>query len=153
MDNTITIHNIEQYTQQIINGHLVLTRIFPNPSTPPASSHNEDDSDDQSIKRDLEFKSVGQEYAQIKRSTAGNNLFICYCYDEVFRTGQNICDKLLYPGDIVLCALSSLGLMGLHATSDRANEMYIVYKYTADEARTLKTYGELPDSVIINEKD
>ena len=29
MDNTITIQNIQQFTQQIINGNLVLTRITP----------------------------------------------------------------------------------------------------------------------------
>ena len=29
MDNTITIQNIQEYTQQIINGNLVLTRIIP----------------------------------------------------------------------------------------------------------------------------
>ena len=29
MDNTITIPNIQEYTQQIINGNLVLTRIIP----------------------------------------------------------------------------------------------------------------------------
>ena len=28
MDNTITIQNIQEYTQQIINGNLVLTRII-----------------------------------------------------------------------------------------------------------------------------
>jgi len=29
MDNTITIQNIQEFTQQIINGNLVLTRIIP----------------------------------------------------------------------------------------------------------------------------
>ena len=29
MDNTITIQNIEEYTQQILNGNLILTRIIP----------------------------------------------------------------------------------------------------------------------------
>ena len=29
MDNTITIPNIQEFTQQIINGNLVLTRITP----------------------------------------------------------------------------------------------------------------------------
>ena len=29
MDNAITIQNIQEYTQQIINGNLVLTRIIP----------------------------------------------------------------------------------------------------------------------------
>lgn len=29
MENTITIQNIQEYTQQIINGDLVLTRIIP----------------------------------------------------------------------------------------------------------------------------
>ena len=29
MDNTVTIQNITEYTQQIINGNLVLTRIIP----------------------------------------------------------------------------------------------------------------------------
>ena len=146
MDNTITIHNIEQYTQQIINGHLVLTRIFPNPSTPPASSQKEDDSDDsddQYIKRDLEFRVENQEYAQIKHSTAGNNIFCCYCYDGILRNGQNKLDDILHPGDIVLCGLRDF----------QDGSVDIIHKYTADEARTLKTYGELPDSVIINETD
>lgn len=29
MDNTITIQNIQEYTQQILNGNLILTRIIP----------------------------------------------------------------------------------------------------------------------------
>ena len=29
MDKTITIQNIEEYTQQILNGNLILTRIIP----------------------------------------------------------------------------------------------------------------------------
>ena len=161
MDNTITIHNIDQYTQQIINGHLVLTRIFPNQSTPPASSHNEDDSDDSDdsddppIKRDIEFKSVGQEYAQIKHSTDGNNMFWCYCYDGILRNGQNKLDDILRPGDIVLCTFSSWGRWtGLQdGVTDHFSKMYIVHKYTDDEVRSLMSYGELPDSVIINETD
>merc|ERR1719162_770460 len=46
-------------------------------------------------------------------------------------------------GDIVLCSLRDF-------QDEKAD---IIVKYQSDEARNLKTYGELPDNVKINETD
>merc|ERR1712003_494032 len=80
-------------------------------------------------KRELEFKEDGQEYAQVVKML-GNGRCECFCFDGVTRLGH-IRGKMrkkvwITAGDIV-------------------------HKYTADEARNLKQYGELPENARINE--
>ena len=92
----------------------------------------------------LEYKEAGQEYAQVIRML-GNGRCECFCFDGVTRLGH-IRGKMrkkvwVTAGGIVLC--------GLREFQDE--KVDIIHKYTADEARNLKTYGELPETARINE--
>jgi len=100
--------------------------------------------DNEESKRELEFKEEGQEYAQVVKML-GNGRCECFCYDGVTRLGH-IRGKMrkkvwITAGDIVL--------VGKRDFQDE--KVDIIHKYTADEARNLKQYGELPDTARINE--
>ena len=94
-------------------------------------------------KRELVFKEDGQEYAQVLRML-GNGRLEAQCIDGVKRL-CHIRGKLrkrvwIGVGDIIL--------LGLREFQDQKAD--IILKYDGDEARSLKTYGELPDTVQIN---
>jgi len=98
---------------------------------------------DGDMKRELTFKEDGQEYAQVTRML-GNGRLEAFCFDGVSRL-CHIRGKLrkrvwIGVGDIVL--------LGLREFQDQKAD--IILKYDGDEARSLKTYGELPDTVQIN---
>uniref|UniRef100_A0A7S2WRV7 Eukaryotic translation initiation factor 4C n=1 Tax=Rhizochromulina marina TaxID=1034831 RepID=A0A7S2WRV7_9STRA len=100
--------------------------------------------DNEESKRQLEFKEPGQEYSQVVRML-GNGRCECYCFDGQTRLGH-IRGKMrkkvwVSAGDIVL--------VGLREFQD--DKVDIIHKYNADEARNLKTYGELPETARINE--
>ena len=100
--------------------------------------------DGEESKRELEFKEDGQEYAQVVRML-GNGRCECFCYDGVTRLGH-IRGKMrkkvwITAGDIVL--------VGKREFQDE--KVDILHKYSADEARNLKQYGELPETARINE--
>lgn len=99
-----------------------------------------------SIKRDLEFKEDGQEYAQVI-NILGNCRCECYCFDGSSRLGHirgNMRKKVwICKGDIVL--------VGLRDFQD--SKCDIIHKYTSDESKKLKNYGELPEDARINETD
>lgn len=83
------------------------------------------------------------EYAQVTRML-GNGRLEAFCFDGVNRL-CHIRGKLrkrvwIGVGDIVL--------LGLREFQDQKAD--IILKYDGDEARSLKTYGELPDTVQIN---
>ena len=87
---------------------------------------------------------TGQEYAQVVKML-GNGRCECFCFDGVTRLGH-IRGKMrkkvwITAGDIVL--------VGKRDFQDE--KVDIVHKYTADEARNLKQYGELPETARINE--
>jgi translation initiation factor 1A len=87
---------------------------------------------------------LGQEYAQVVRML-GNGRCECFCYDGVTRLGH-IRGKMrkkvwITAGDIILAAKRDF----------QDEKVDIVHKYTADEARNLKQYGELPENARINE--
>jgi translation initiation factor 1A len=95
-------------------------------------------------RRELTFKEEGQEYAQVTRML-GNGRVEAFCFDGTKRLAH-IRGKMrkkvwVNQGDIVL-----LGLRDFQ--EDKAD---IILKYSADEARTLKSYGELPDTAKIHE--
>ncbi|PKS09453.1 hypothetical protein jhhlp_004069 [Lomentospora prolificans] len=97
-------------------------------------------------KRELVFKEDGQEYAQVVKML-GNGRLEAQCMDGVRRLG-NIRGKLrkkvwINQGDIILLSLRDY----------QDNKGDVILKYTADEARTLKAYGELPENAKINETD
>lgn len=95
-------------------------------------------------KRELVFKEDGQEYAQVSRML-GNGRLEAFCFDGVKRL-CHIRGKLrkkvwINQGDIIL--------IGLRDYQD--NKADVILKYNSDEARNLKTYGELPENARINE--
>jgi len=103
---------------------------------------NENDKD----KRELIFKEDGQEYAQVLKML-GNGRLEAQCFDGVRR----LC---LIRGKLrkkVWINQSDIILVGLRDYQDAKAD--VILKYTADEARNLKTYGELPDNAKINQVD
>lgn len=100
------------------------------------------DNDDD--KRELIFKEDGQEYAQVNRML-GNGRCESKCFDGVTRL-CHIRGKLrkkvwINAQDIVLVGLRDY-------QDDKAD---IILKYSAEEARNLIKYGEIPDTTTINE--
>jgi translation initiation factor 1A len=97
-------------------------------------------------KRELTFKEEGQEYAQVLKML-GNGRLEAMCFDGSKRLAH-IRGKLrkkvwINQGDIILLSLRDY--------QDEKGD--VILKYTADEARSLKAYGELPESAKINETD
>jgi translation initiation factor 1A len=102
------------------------------------------ENDDQ--RRELTFKEDGQEYAQVIKML-GNGRLEAMCFDGSKRLA-NIRGKMrkkvwINQGDIILLSLRDF----------QDNKGDVILKYTADEARTLKSYGELPEHAKINETD
>mmetsp|Transcript_20886 Transcript_20886/g.67627 ORF Transcript_20886/g.67627 Transcript_20886/m.67627 type:complete len:142 (+) Transcript_20886:76-501(+) len=97
-------------------------------------------------KRELVFKEDGQEYAQVLRML-GNGRLEAQCIDGMKRLchirGKMRKKVWVNAGDIVL--------LGLRDFQDEKAD--VILKYLADEARSLKAYGELPDSIRVNETD
>lgn len=90
------------------------------------------------------FRFCVSEYAQVLRML-GNGRCESACFDSVKRL-CHIRGKLrkkvwVNAGDIVL--------IGLREYQDEKAD--IILKYTADEARSLKQYGEIPDTTTIHE--
>jgi translation initiation factor 1A len=105
---------------------------------------NENDNE----KRELTFKDEGQEYAQVLKML-GNGRLHARAFDSEGTTRlANIRGKMrkkvwINTGDIILISLRDF-------QDEKAD---VILKYTADEARSLKSYGELPDNAKINETD
>lgn len=86
------------------------------------------------------------EYAQVVKML-GNGRIEAKCFDGVTRLAH-IRGKMrkkvwIAQGDIILLSLRDF-------QDDKAD---VIVKYTPDEARDLKNYGELPASAIINENE
>ncbi|KAI8997604.1 eukaryotic translation initiation factor 1A, Y-chromosomal [Pilobolus umbonatus] len=102
--------------------------------------------DTENDKRELVFKEEGQEYAQVLKML-GNGRVEAQCFDGVKRLAL-IRGKLrkkvwINQGDIVLLSLRDF-------QDEKAD---VIQRYNPDEARQLKSYGELPDNAKINETD
>ncbi|KAI9475713.1 MAG: eukaryotic translation initiation factor 1A, Y-chromosomal [Benjaminiella poitrasii] len=102
--------------------------------------------DTENDKRELVFKEEGQEYAQVTKML-GNGRVEAQCFDGVKRLAL-IRGKLrkkvwINQGDIVLLSLRDF-------QDEKAD---VIQRYNPDEARQLKSYGELPDTAKINEAD
>ena len=95
-------------------------------------------------RRDLLFKEDGQEYAQVVRML-GDGRVALSCYDGVARTGliRGTMRRRVWinTGDIVLVGLREF----------QADKADVIHKYTAEEARVLQAYDELPASASINQ--
>eukprot|EP00440_Ansanella_granifera_P030291 gb/GFBE01032912.1/.p1 GENE.gb/GFBE01032912.1/~~gb/GFBE01032912.1/.p1 ORF type:complete len:143 (+),score=58.63 gb/GFBE01032912.1/:1-429(+) len=98
------------------------------------------------VKKELEFKEDGQEYGQITRML-GNGRCDVTCFDGIKR----LCHIRGKMRKKVWCNQGDIVLVSLRDFQDEKGD--IITKYTADEARNLKAYGELPDNVKINETD
>ena len=100
--------------------------------------------DEGETRRDLIFKEDGQEYAQVLKMLGDGRLAL-QCYDGVARTGliRGTMRRRVWinTGDIVLIGLREF-------QEDKAD---VIGKYTADEARNLQSYGELPATARINQ--
>lgn len=102
--------------------------------------------ENEGLKRELVFKEDGQEYAQVTKML-GNGRLEAMCFDGVKRL-CHIRGKLrkkvwINQGDIILLSLRDY--------QDEKGD--VIMKYSADEARSLKAYGELPENAKINETD
>ena len=89
---------------------------------------------------------ISTEYAQVTKML-GNGRLEAQCFDGEKRLAH-IRGKLrkkvwINQGDIILLSLREFQ----DAKAD------VILKYTADEARNLKAYGELPETAKINETD
>ncbi|KAK7710551.1 Translation initiation factor 1A [Botryosphaeria dothidea] len=98
------------------------------------------------LKRELIFKEEGQEYAQVVKML-GNGRLEAQCFDGEKRLAH-IRGKMrkkvwINQGDIILLSLRDY--------QDEKGD--VILKYNADEARSLKAYGELPEHAKINETD
>ena len=97
-------------------------------------------------KRELIFKEDGQEYAQVIRML-GNGRLEAMCIDGEKRMchirGKMRKKVWVNTGDIVL--------VGLREYQDSKAD--VILKYLADEARSLKQYGELPENIRVNDTD
>ncbi len=94
----------------------------------------------------MTFKEDGQEYAQVLKML-GNGRLDAQCFDGTKRLAH-IRGKLrkkvwINQGDIILLSLRDY-------QDDKGD---VILKYSADEARSLKAYGELPENAKINETD
>ena len=100
--------------------------------------------ENEGMKRELVFREDGQEYAQVTKML-GNGRLEAMCFDGVKRL-CHIRGKLRKK---VWINQSDIILVGLRDYQDAKAD--VILKYSADEARNLKSYGEFPDTVKINE--
>jgi translation initiation factor 1A len=95
-------------------------------------------------KRELEFKEDGQEYAQVLKML-GNGRLEAQCFDGTKRLahirGKMRKKQWVHLGDIILISLRDF-------QDDKCD---VILKYSPEEARNLKAYGELPENVKISE--
>lgn len=108
--------------------------------------HKRGKGDGEMTKRELIFKEDGQEYGQVLKML-GNGRCDVACFDGTKRLchirGKMRKKVWVMMGDIVLVSLRDF--------QDEKGD--IILKYNSDEARNLKTYGELPENTKINETD
>ena len=97
-------------------------------------------------KQDLIIKEEGQEYAQVNKML-GSGRLEAYCFDGKTRLchirGKMLKKNWINVGDIVL--------IGLRDYQDIKAD--VIHKYSMEDARKLKSQGEVPDNVNISEKN
>ena len=95
-------------------------------------------------KRELVFKDAGQEYAQVLQ-VLGNCRVRAFCFDGVTR----LCHVRGKFRKKVWINRDDIILVGLRDYQDGKAD--VIHKFSSDEARKLKTLGELPEKAKINE--
>lgn len=102
--------------------------------------------ENESFKRELIFKEDGQEYASVTKMLGNGWLETIGC-DGTKRLGhiRGAFRKKVWigVGDVILLSLRDY-------QDEKAD---IILKYTPDEARLLKSYGEIPENLKINETE
>ncbi|KAJ3190696.1 Eukaryotic translation initiation factor 1A [Irineochytrium annulatum] len=102
--------------------------------------------ENESEKRELVFKEDGQEYASVTKML-GNGWIEVNCCDGEKRLAhiRGAFRKKVWitVGDLVL--------LGLRDYQDSKAD--VILKYTPDEARMLKSYGEIAENIRINETE
>jgi len=97
---------------------------------------------DEGEKRDLVAKEEGQEYGQISK-VLGNCRVEVFCFDGQTRMGHvrgKFRKKVwINRDDIVLVGLRDY----------QEGKCDVIHKYTPDEARRLKSRGEIPQKIVI----
>ncbi len=101
--------------------------------------------ENEGLKRELVFREDGQEYAQVTKML-GNGRLEAMCFDGQKRL-CHIRGKLRKK---VWINQSDIILVGLRDYQDAKAD--VILKYSADEARNLKSYGEFPDTVKISDQ-
>lgn len=99
-------------------------------------------------KRELEYKDDGQEYAQVTKML-GNGRCDVLCFDGVNRLAH-IRGAMRNK---IWIRLSDIILVSLRDYQD--SKCDVIMKYTDEEVRNLKSYGELPEttSLVLEEKE
>ncbi|KAJ2662141.1 Translation initiation factor 1A [Coemansia sp. RSA 1200] len=99
---------------------------------------------EEGAKRELVFKVEGQEYAQVIK-LLGNGRLDASCFDGISRLAHirgSMRKKVwINQGDIILLSLREF-------QDDVAD---VIQKYSPEEARLLKQYGELPENFNLEE--
>lgn len=95
-------------------------------------------------KRELNFKEDGQEYAQVVRML-GNGRLEAHCFDGTKR----LCHIRGKIRKRVWINVDDIVLLGLREYQD--DKADVIMKYLPDEVRALKSYGELPEDIRVNE--
>lgn len=95
--------------------------------------------------RELIFKEDGQDYALVTKMLGGTNVRVTKMEDKtecVAHIRGSFKKKIwIVPGDLVLVGLREFE----SDKGGREAKVDIIYKYTNDEARMLRTYGEIDD--------
>lgn len=100
--------------------------------------------ENEGLKRELVFREDGQQYAQVTKML-GNGRLEALCFDG----NKRLCHIRGKLRKKVWIAQGDIILVGLRDYQDTKAD--VILKYSADEARNLKSYGEFPESVKINE--
>lgn len=98
-------------------------------------------------KRELVFREDGQAYAQVLRCLGGERLDV-FCFD-----GQKrLCHmpRSLKRNRIIICQ-NDIILVSLRSYQDQKCDA--LHKYTLEEARQLKAFGELPETALLGEEE
>lgn len=119
---------------------------MPKQNAKGGKKHKRGKGTEEGLKRELIFKEDGQEYGQVLKML-GNGRCEVICCDGTKRLciirGKMRKKVWVLQGDIVLVSLREF--------QDEKGD--IILKYTTEEARNLKLYKELPESMKINETD
>jgi translation initiation factor 1A len=91
----------------------------------------------ESEKREIRFKVFGEEYAQV-RKVLGNCRVECFCFDGKLR----LCHVRGKFKKRVWINKDDFVLVGLRDYQDDKGD--IIHKYSPDEARLLRSWGEIP---------